>query len=214
MCPLSVHNGGEHEVGAEVPQFSAGRNGAECCARQGEVRVIDQQRTADHRGKHDRPVREGLAGEMRQDDLGCHAPEDKGHGQTVEDEVVIFQDERVRRTEPSRSSYTKDYERGPFQEDWQNGEALGAPCACNVDNTCGEVGDEKGDQDHGNPYVSEAHLAQLLSEAREVCDERSRPDLRPEEAGHADEGARNDKSLCGESAEVFSHAKFPYLLGR
>ena len=91
---------------------------------------------------------------------------------------------------------------------------MSAPRACNVDDACGKVGDEKGNQDHGNPDVPEAHLAQLLSETREVCDERSRPDLRPEEAGHADEGARNDKSLYGESAEVFSQAKFPYLLGR
>lgn len=100
MCPPAVHHCGKHKVPAQVPQFRVCRYGAECSTRKSEVRVIDQQCAANHWCKHDGPVREWLACQMRKDDLGRHTSKDKGHSETVEYEVVVLQDERVRRAEP------------------------------------------------------------------------------------------------------------------
>lgn len=202
MRPLPVDHGGEHEVRAEVPQFGAGGNGANRRACDGEVWVVDEQRAADHGRKHDGPVGERLVGQVRKDDLGRHASEDEGHRQAVEYQVVVLEDERIGRAEPGDGRHAEDDQRSPFQEDREDWKVLGPSCACDIDEATRHVGDKEGEQYHGYPDVSEAHLAQLLSVTREVLDERGGPDLGSEEAGHADECACNDETLCGQSVNA------------
>lgn len=91
MCPASVDNRGEDEVRTKVPELEACRHGTKGSSRNGEVRMIHQQCASNHRHKHDGPIREGLVGEVRQDDLRCHASKYQRHGQAVQDEMVVFQ---------------------------------------------------------------------------------------------------------------------------
>jgi len=83
MGPFSVNNSREDEVCAKIPEFDVCRYWAERGTRNGEVRMVDEQSTSDHRCEHDRPVWEWLVGKMRQDDLGRHAAKHQRHSEAV-----------------------------------------------------------------------------------------------------------------------------------
>lgn len=187
--PLAVHDGGEDEVEPEVPQLEAGGDGTECCPSDGEVGVVDQEGTADHGDQHDSPVWERLVGEVSKDDFRRHAAKDQRHGQAVEDQVVVFQDERVWRTQPSHGSDTKDNQRGPFKEQRHDGQVLGATCLHYVYDAGWQMSNKEGEQDHGYPNFSEAHVTEQLLVSRQIFDQRRRPDLGSKVARHAHEGA-------------------------
>lgn len=195
--PAGVHDGREDEVAPQVHEFGLRGDGAKGRAGDGEVGVIDEQGAANHGREHDGPVREGLAREVREDDLGGHATEDEGHGQAVEHEVVVLEDEGIWRAEPGDGGSAENDDRCPLPEDWQDGEVLGAAGASNVDDAGGEVSDEECGKDQRDPEVSETHVTKPFSEAREVGDQGHGPDLGAKVPRHADEGAGKDETLCG-----------------
>lgn len=74
--PAPIDNSSKDEVTAKVPELKACGNRSERGARDREVGMVDQERTADHRSQHDRPIGKRLAGKMGQDDLCCHTSKD------------------------------------------------------------------------------------------------------------------------------------------
>jgi hypothetical protein len=188
--PSSVNHSGENEVEAEVPKLECCGHRPESRSRDGEIWVVDQERTSDHGNKHDGPVGKWLVSQMRQDDLGRHAPEDQRHSQAVQNEVVVFQQMRVWRSEPSHCARDKNDQRRPLVDQWQQGQVLSAAHACDIDDTCRKMCHEKGEQDNGYPELLQCDLADLCLVGREVVCEWCRPNLRAEVSRRADEEAR------------------------
>lgn len=151
---------------------------------------------------------------MRQDDLGRHAAEHQGHGEAVEDEMVVFEDERVRRAQPGHGGCAKDNQRCPLPKDREYREVLSASSACNIKDAGGKMGNEESGQNHGDPEIPEGHLAEVLSKAWEVVDKGCRPDLGSEVPRHANKCASKNKTLYGMLSEKsFVHWKYIVPVG-
>lgn len=92
MRPLAIHNSGENKVRAEIPQLEPSRDGSEeRRSGYGKVRVINNQGTTNHWREHNRPIGKRLVRQVREDNLRRHPAKDERHGQTVQDEVVVFE---------------------------------------------------------------------------------------------------------------------------
>ena len=151
VSPAAVNNGGEDEVRSEVPKLGLRRQRSECCARNGEVWVINKKSASDHGRKHNCPVREWLVSEMGQNNLSSHAPKDQRCRQAVQHQVVVLQQVRVWRAKPSDGADSKDDERRPLVDGWEERLISGAASLCNVDQTCWHMGNEEREQDNGDP---------------------------------------------------------------
>lgn len=162
--------------------------------------MVDQQCAANHGHQHDCPVGERLAGEMREDNLRGHAAKDQGHGQAVQDEMVVFEEMRVRRAEPCHGARDKHDQRGPLVDQRQHGLVPRAPGLRDVDYAGRQMRDEEGQEDDRDPEFLQRDLANLCLVRREVVCERGGPDLGAEVAGRADEEAGEDEALCTELA--------------
>lgn len=92
--PSKIHDRSKDKVRAQIPQLEDGRRGRDTPCR--EYRQVREHGAADERRQHDGPVREGLAREMREDDLGRHAAEDKRHGEAEQHEPLLAQQRGVR----------------------------------------------------------------------------------------------------------------------
>lgn len=135
-----------------------------------------------------------------QDDLSRHTPEDQRHCQAVQDQVIVLEQVRVWRAKPCHSAYSKDDQGCPLIEGWQERLVPGAACLRNVNQTGWHMGNKECEQDDGNPQLLQSDAANLCLVGWEVVRQRGRPDLRAEVAGHADESACKDQSLCSTSA--------------
>jgi hypothetical protein len=148
---------------------------------------------------------------MRQDDLRGHAAKDQGHGQAVQDEVVVFEEMRVRRSEPCHGARDEDNQRCPLVDQWQQRLVSRTSSPRDVDNASRQVCDEEGEQDDGYPEFLQRDVADLCLVRWEVVGEGSRPHLGAEVAGHADEEACEDQSLCllSERIEIYEGVVLP-----
>lgn len=90
MRPFAINHGGEDKVRAEVPQFETSRDWSKRRTRNREIGVVDNQRTTNHRRKHNSPVGKGLVRKMREDNLCRHTSKHQTHGQAVQDEMIVF----------------------------------------------------------------------------------------------------------------------------
>src|SRR5690242_13591912 len=202
VSPTAVDNGRKDEVRAEIPQLGLCREWSESSARDGEIRMVDKQSTSNHGREHDGPVWEWLVGKVCQNDLCCHAPEDQGHGQAIQHQVVVFQQRRVRRSKPGDGAYSEDDQRSPLVDGWEERLVPGAARLGEVHQACWYVGKEEGEQNDGDPKLLQGDVADLRFVRWEVMRQRRGPDLRAEVAGHADESTRKDQSLCEASVSV------------
>lgn len=202
VSPTAVDNGRKDKVRAEIPQLGLRRERSESSARDGEIRMVDKQSTSNHGCEHNGPVWEWLVGEVGQDDLCRHAPEDQGHGQAIQHQVVVFQQMRVWRSKPGDGAYSKDYQRSPLVDGWEERLVPGAARLGDVHQACRHVGNEEGEQNDGDPKLLQGDVADLSFVRWEVMCQRRGPDLRAEVAGHADESTRKDQSLCRASVSV------------
>ena len=117
MRPLAIHNGGKNKVRAEIPQLEPSRDGPkERRSGDGKVRVIDNQGTTNHRREHDCPIRKRLVRQVGEDNLRRHPAKDERHGQAVQDEVIVFEQTRIRRAQPRNGARDEDDERSPLLE--------------------------------------------------------------------------------------------------
>lgn len=91
MSPSAIHKSCKDKVRAKIPQLGVCRQRAEGCARDGKVGVIHKKSPSNHGSEHDGPVWKRLVGEMGQNNLGCHATENQGHCQAVQDKVVVLE---------------------------------------------------------------------------------------------------------------------------
>jgi hypothetical protein len=196
VSPTTVHDSREDEVCAEVPQLSLRRQGPKSRTGNGEVRVVDEEGTSNHGCQHDRPVWERLVCEVSQDDLSRHASKDQGHGQAVQDQMVVLQQVRVRGSKPSHGGYSKDDQGSPFVDCGEERLVPGSTCLCNVHQAGRYVGDEKCEEDDGNPKLLQCNVADLSLVGGKVVRKRSRPNLGAKVARHADEGTGEDQTLC------------------
>jgi len=73
------------------------------------------------------------------------------------------------------------------------------------------VGGEEGEEDNRYPEFLQSYVADFCFVGGEVGCEGFRPDFRAEVAGHADEGACKDKSLCEESVMSTPIKQLTYL---
>ena len=151
MGPAAVNDGGEDEVRSEVPKLGLRRQRSKCCARNGEVWVVDKKSASNHGRKHDCPVREWLVSEMGQNNLSSHAPKDQRCRQAVQHQVVVLQQVRVRRAKPCDGADGEDDERRPLVDGWQERLVSRAASLCNVDQTCWHMRNEEREQDYGDP---------------------------------------------------------------
>jgi hypothetical protein len=109
--------------------------------------------------------------------------------------VVILQKVGVRRPEPCHSARNEDDQWRPLLDQWQEWQALGSSRACDVDDTCREMGDKEGEQDDRYPKLFKGNLADFCLVGREVVRERGGPDLGAKVAGRADEETRQNEAL-------------------
>ena len=151
--PTEIDDHGEDQVRAQVPEFDAGGDGRETDAGQ-----VAQDGAADERDQHDGPVGERLPGEMGEDDFGCHAAEDEGHGQAEEDQSVLAHQGRVGGVEPRADGRGVDGDGRPFQEDGGHGKAVRAAGLDDVVDASGQVGDEEGAEDERDPEIDHGAL--------------------------------------------------------
>lgn len=194
--PFSVNNKGENKVCAEVPELEASGHGTKGGSGNGKVRVVDNQRSSNHGRQHDGPVGERLMGEMGQDNLGRHSSKDQRHGQAVENQVVILEELRVWRSQPSHGADNEDNQGRPFLDQWKHGLVPGSACTRNVEDAFREVRNEEGEEKDWHPEFLDSDFANLRLVRREVVGKRGRPDLRAEVSGQADEGAGENQALC------------------
>lgn len=140
--------------------------------------------------------------QVREDDFGGHAPEDEGHSQAEQDEVVIAHEGRVRRVEPEADAGGVDEHGGPFEEDGGEGEVLRATGADDVVDAEGEVREEEGGEDEGHPDVEDGGGAEEGGQGDEGADGEG-PDGGAVGAGEEHDCAGDYEALCGRR---FSHA--------
>ena len=124
-------------------------------SREPEAREITQDGAADEGDQHDGPVREGLAREVREDHLGRHAPEDEGHSQAEEDEVVLAHQGRVRRVQPRADGERVDGHGDPLEEDGEHGEVVAPARLDDVEHAEGDVSEDEGSDDDEDPDVAD-----------------------------------------------------------
>lgn len=152
--PVKVHNEREEEVRPEVVQLKGSTDGGE--AQPGQVSEDD---AANEGSKHDGPVGEGLASQVRENDLGGESAKDKGHGKAEQDEVVILHQGAVRRVDPCADAQSKDSHGRPLGKDGQDGQTLLSASAGYIVQTKGDMADKKYRKDQSNPYVPDGGLA-------------------------------------------------------
>jgi len=171
--PAEIHDDGEHEVGLQIPQLPAGRHGG-----QPQDRQVEDDGPADQRPQHHGPVGEGLARQVREDDLGRHAPEDEGHGEAEEDEVVLVHERGVRREQPGADGEREGGHRRPFEEHGQDGQVVAPPREDHIVHAEGDVRREEREDDDAHPDVAEGDCGQGGGEelVAEEVDQRLRPD--------------------------------------
>ena len=163
--PAEVDDHGEGRVGAQVPQFRDGADGWE--TESGEV---GEDGATEERHEHDGPVGERLAREVGEDDLGRHAAEDEGHGGAEEHKVVVAQERRPRRVQPSACGADENDKGSPFEEDRRHGKRFCSTDLDNVVHTRRHVRYKQGDEEDGYPVVDDRRITEYLGPVDEVGD--------------------------------------------
>lgn len=194
--PAEIDDEREDEVGAEIVLLGAGRDG-----REAEAWKVAEDGAAHERNQHDGPVREGLARQVREDHLCGHAPEDEGHGQAEEDEVVLAHERRVGRVQPGADGEGVDGHGDPFKEDGEDGESVATAGLDHVEHAEGHVTkDERADDDE-DPDVADRVVADELVVAEEVLfadkiDDALGPDAGAVDAREGHDAAGDQYALC------------------
>ena len=143
MRPSAINNRSEHKVSPKIPKFHFRRNWSECGARNGEIGMIDENRSAYQRCKHDSPVRKRLARKVGKNNLCGHPSAYKGHDQGIEDEVIVFQNKGIGRSQPGQTAAYEYDDGGPFEEQWRKGQSLCSTCTCYVDDAGRQMRNEE-----------------------------------------------------------------------
>lgn len=148
---------------------------------------------------------------MREDYLGGHAAEDKGHGEAEEHEMVVWHERRVRAVKPGADGERVDGHGRPlheYRQDRQFGRSSGFD---DIDHAEGDVGAEEGGYEDRDPEVAHGVAAKPLVVAEEVVvayeiGDLVCPDIRSVVAGRDHEQTSDDEAFSWpvENSEIQS----------
>lgn len=103
--PVAIHCSGEHKVRLQIQVLGVWRDLRETKGRQ-----IHEHSTTDEWQKQDCPVRKWLSSQVMEDNLRGQPPEDKGHCQAEQSEMIVFEKVTVLRTKPRDNAASEDEE--------------------------------------------------------------------------------------------------------
>lgn len=190
-CPVHVHDKGENQVQAQVPELERGIDHVEAQPRQ-----VNPESTNDKRGLQDGPKREGLAQEMGENNHGGHAAENEGDDPDEEDEVVVGQDAGVGGEEPGTCAQREANDRNPLLHHRSESQTLLLAGDRNVPDTSGKVTKEEADEKDGKPKVLDRVLAEKGGPVDEL-NNGTRPDTRAPNTGSHQDTDGDEKTLGG-----------------
>ena len=145
---MHVGDEGEDEVRAEVPQFETGAYHWEA-----EPGKVGKKSARDQGDDEDREVRERLACQVGEDDLGRHAAENERHGDGEKNQSVLAQQSRIRRVEPCHAGKREDNDLCPFRKHRDHGEAQALACSDRVVHACRQVCCRERAEEDKNPEI-------------------------------------------------------------
>ena len=149
--PAHVRHTGEDEISQQVHILHCGVHG--CKAERGQI--CDQGPDDEGHELHG-PDWEGAASEVAQDDFCGQATENKGHCQAEKEEMVVREEGGVGGSEPQQYGAGVNDHGDPFEENGQDGEFGSATGGDDVGDAEGDVTEDEGPADDGDPEIDEA----------------------------------------------------------
>lgn len=198
--PSEIHNHRENKVPVQVRQLDLRADGGET-----QVGQVGDDSAADQWEKHDGPVREGLARQVREDHLGSHTTEDEAHGKAEEHKVVLPAQGREGAIEPEADREEVDCEGRPLEKNRRQGQVLSAACLDYMLDTPWDVHEKSRDDDQ-DPNVAHGKIAKLVGVAESVLlaqyfNDWRCPNLWAVDTREGHDGGGNEQAL-GRAVEV------------